>query len=404
MSWFRYRALGAAGASQAGVVEGGSRAQALDSLRRSGLRPLEIAEVPASEKLARPAAERRLSGRVLADSFEQLAVLLGAGLALDAALAVVSQSLRRSQDSAVFADVRRRVQEGATLSRALEEDPASFPPLAIAMAAAGEAEGGLDAALMKLAQSLARAEALRQTLVSALTYPGLLCLVAVGVILTMLLWVVPQFEGLFDQAGARLPLATRLLIGASDGVRRHGLELTAALILTLFGLERLSRQAGPRRVIDAAILRLPRLGALWTTVDVSRFARVLAALTIGGVALTTGVSLAARTLQSRTLAEAAERVAASLREGRSLSGAIAAEGVFPPSMLPFLRTGEETGSLGPMLERLADVLERDGRMGLERFLAVLTPLITVAMGGMVAFVIASIMTAILGFNDLALAP
>jgi general secretion pathway protein F len=159
-----------------------------------------------------------------------------------------------------------------------------------------------------------------------------------------------------------------------------------------------------RRAIDAAVLRLPRLGALWTTLDVSRFARVLAALTAGGVALTNGVSLAGRTLQNRTLAESAERVSSALREGRSLSSAIAAEGVFPTTMLAFLRTGEETGSLGPMLDRLADVLERDGRLGLDRLLALLTPLITVAMGGMVAFVIASIMTAILGFNDLALAP
>ena len=404
MSWFRYRALSPAGSSQAGVIEGGSRAQALDSIRRAGLSPLEIAEVPAAERITRPAGRRALSGRVLAESFEQLAVLLGAGLRLDAALAVVSESLRRPSDSAVFAEVRRRVQEGATLSRALEDDSARFPPVTIAMAAAGEAEGALDSALAKLAQSLARAEALRQTLISALIYPALLCVIAAGVVLTMLLWVVPQFEGLFDEAGARLPPATRMLLAASHGVRSHGWELALAIVAVGVGAERLSRQPEGRRAIDAAVLRLPRIGALWTTLDVSRFARVLAALTAGGVALTNGVSLAGRTLQNRTLAQAAERVAAALREGRSLSSAIAAEGVFPPTMLAFLRTGEETGALGPMLDRLADVLERDGRLGLDRLLALLTPLITVAMGGMVAFVIASIMTAILGFNDLALAP
>jgi general secretion pathway protein F len=403
MSWFRYRALSPAGASEAGMIEGGSRAQALDSIRRAGLRPLEISEVSAGDQAARPAGRRPLSGSVLAESFEQLAVLLGAGLTLDAALSVVSQSLRRPADRVVFADLRRRVQEGAALSRALEEE-ARFPPVAIAMAAAGEAEGGLDSALAKLAQSLARAEALRQTLISALIYPALLCLVAVGVVLTMLLWVVPQFEGLFDEAGARLPPATRMLLATSHGVRSHGWELALAIAAVAVGVERLSRQPEARRAIDSAILRLPRVGALWTTLDVSRFARVLAALTAGGVALTNGVSLAARTLQNRTLADAAVRVSAALREGRSLSSAIAAEGVFPASMLAFLRTGEETGSLGPMLDRLADVLERDGRLGLDRFLALLTPLITVAMGGMVAFVIASIMTAILGFNDLALAP
>lgn len=404
MSWFRYRALSPAGAPQAGVIEGGSQAQALDSIRRAGLRPLEIAEVSAAERVARPAGRRALSARVLAESFEQLAVLLGAGLTLDAALVVVSQSLRRPSDAAVFADIRRRVQEGATLSRALEEEPASFPPVAIAMAAAGEAEGALDSALAKLAQSLSRAEALRQTLISALIYPALLCVIAVAVVLTMLLWVVPQFEGLFDEASARLPPATRMLLAVSHSVRDHGWEFALAIAAAVAGAERLSRQPEVRRAIDAAVLRLPRLGALWTTLDVSRFARVLAALTAGGVALTNGVSLAGRTLQNRTLAESAERVSSALREGRSLSSAIAAEGVFPTTMLAFLRTGEETGSLGPMLDRLADVLERDGRLGLDRLLALLTPLITVAMGGMVAFVIASIMTAILGFNDLALAP
>jgi general secretion pathway protein F len=404
VNWFRYRALSPAGSSQAGMVEGGSRAQALDSLRRAGLSPIEIAEAAAGAADARPAGRHALRGRVLAESFEQLSVLLEAGLTLDAALAVVSESLPRPADRTVFADIRRRVQEGATLSRALEEDPTRFPAVAIAMAAAGEAEGRLDAALAKLAQSLTRAEALRQTLVSALIYPALLCLVAVGVVLTMLLWVVPQFEGLFDEAGARLPTATRLLLAASHDVRSHGVELLLAVVAVGIAVERLSHGPEARRAIDSAILRLPRVGALWTTLDVSRFARVLAALTAGGVALTTGVSLAARTLQNRTLAEAAGRVSDSLREGRSLSSAIAGERVFPAMMLTFLRTGEETGSLGPMLDRLADVLERDGRLGLDRFLALLTPLITVAMGGMVAFVIASIMTAILGFNDLALSP
>jgi general secretion pathway protein F len=399
LSWFHYRALTAAGASQSGLLESASPEAAAAALRGAGLAPVEIglARTPTG-----PAAKPRLlPPRVLAEVFDQLSVLLAAGLTLDRALSVTAASQTKAGPRETLEQAHRSVQEGAPLSRALSATGA-FPPMASAMAAAGDAEGRLDGALSVLAETLARAEAMRQALISAMIYPLLLVAVAVGVILTMLLWVVPQFEGLFDEAGSRLPQTTQLLMATSRGLRHDGLLLALGLAAAGFAIDRWRREPSAKRAIDQALLRVPRLGGLLRVLEVGRFARVLGAVTGAGVPLPDAVALASQTLDNQGLAEAGERIAAGLREGRSLSVCVAREPQFPPATLVYLRTGEETGALPPMLTRLADSLERDGRLGLDRLVALVTPLITVAMGGIVAFVIASIMTAIIGFNDLAL--
>lgn len=162
------------------------------------------------------------------------------------------------------------------------------------------------------------------------------------------------------------------------------------------------RRPAIRLVRDRLVLHVPQLGELMRRIDIARFARTFAALVEGEVPLPTALALAQRTLANRVLAGAIGRVAAGVREGGGLTVPLAASGALPRLAIGFLRTGEETSQLGLMLGRLADVLDRDVRHRVERLIAVLTPLITVALGATVAGIIASIMSAILGFNDLAL--
>lgn len=404
MTSFKYRAVTAGGALRDGLVEGGSPVQAIDKLRRSGLTPIEVVETREAAKTPATIKSSAASRRIVANAISELAVLLGADLTLDRALAVCTENITRPAEKAAFAALYRRVKEGAPLSRAMEQAGGLFPPMASAMAEAGEANGRLDLALARLAETLERAEATRATVSAAMVYPAVLIVIAISVILTMLLWVIPQFEGLFSDAGANLPPVTRAVMGASHFVRQDGLIALAVLILAGFGLNRWLKQPAMRRRIDLLLLRTPQLGALISNAEVGRFARVLGSLVEGGVALPDAVAIARRSLTSTALGEAVGRVAVGLKQGAALTASLSAEPLFPRSALSFVRTGEETARLGPMLIRLADVLDRDLRAGVERAIALLTPLITVAMGAIVATVIASIMTAILGFNDLALAP
>ena len=402
MAVFRYRAATTAGALSAGQLEGGSSAQVIDQLRRSGLTPIEVVETQA---LAQPAARVRPSAasrRAVAVAIGELAVLLGADLTLDRALGVCADNIERPAEKAAFAELHRRVKEGAPLSRAMAEAKDLFPPMASAMAEAGEANGRLDVAMARLAETLERTEALRQVVAAAMVYPVILAVIATGVILTMLLWVIPQFEGLFSDAGAKLPFMTRLVMGISHAVRRYGLVGLGVASVAGFALTRWVRGPAMRGTFDRWVLGLPQIGTLVTATELGRYTRVLGSLVDGGVPLPDALAIARRSLVNTHLSAAAGRVASGVKQGAGLTASLSAEGVFPRAALSFVRTGEETARLGLMLGRLADVLDRDVRQRIEGLIAILTPLITVIMGAIVATVIASIMTAILGFNDLAL--
>jgi general secretion pathway protein F len=304
----------------------------------------------------------------------------------------------------VVAKLRDRVRHGASLARAMQESNGAFSPMASAMAEAGEASGKLDESLGRLAETMERAETLRQTIVSSMVYPIMLMIIATSVILVMLLFVVPQFESLFSDAGAKLPFMTQVVMGASHAVQNYGLVGSILAAVAVFLLVRWIRQPAVKRIVDRQLLNAPVIGAVIRNAETARFARTLGSLLDGGVPLASALVIAQRSIANLHMSEAVDRVSSGLRQGGGLSSPLAATGLFPPMALSFLRTGEETAQLGLMLSRLADVLDREVRNSIQRMIAVLTPAITVAMGAIVATVIASIMSAILGFNDLAVGP
>jgi general secretion pathway protein F len=400
MPVFQYRAATASGELRGGAVDAPDAAAALARLQRDGLRPIEVkpaaASKPGKAKLGRGARP------AIAKAFAELSVLAGAGLSLERALAIVSENLEDAAVRALFTTLRERVKEGATLARGVEEAGNAFPPMAAPMIAAGEASGALDVALVKLADTLERSEQLRQAIVSAMIYPVMLSAVATAVILLMLLFVVPNFEGLFGNAGDRLPAMTKLTVAASHFVRDWGLVVVFVAIVLGFVARGQLRRPAVRRAWDRRVLAIPKLGMFVSRIETARFTRVFGSLISGGVPLPAALALARRTLTNDHLAKAIGAVEIAVKQGAGLAGPLAASGLFPRVMISFVRTGEETAELGRMLDRLADVLDLEVRTVLGRIIALLTPAITVIMGIVVAFVIASLMTAILGFNNLAM--
>jgi len=404
MASFRYRAATAAGELRTGTLDASSREGVIERLRRQGLRPIDAVETSPAVSAAGAARGGGANRQALANAIGELAVLLTAGLALDRALAVCVQNIAQPGLKSAFAGLQARVKEGAPLSLAMAEQKGLFPPMASAMAEAGEANGKLGEALARLAESLDRAEALRQTVVSSLVYPAMLAVVATGVILLMLLFVVPQFEGLFSDARDKLPFPTRVLLATSDGLRSYGWFGALGLVVAVFALRQWLRSPGMRLALDRWVLTLPQIGPLVARAETAAFARTLGSLVDGGVPLPQALAIARRSVSNTHMAAAIERVAVGLKRGGGLTGPLAATGLFPPMAISFLRTGEETARLGLMLARLADVLDRNVRTAIQRLISLLTPAITVTMAAAVASIIASIMSAIIGFNDLALSP
>jgi len=400
---YRYRAVRPDGSQVSGEIEAADNRDAIARIRRSGATPIELQVVESGA--AKPARKARRQPRSISRALiGELAVLLGAGLPLDRALALAIDNIENPDAARAMGALLVTVREGAPLSRAMLDNPALFTPAEAAMAEAGEAGGKLAEALERLSDMLEQEAALQRLLITSMIYPIALLVIAVSVIGLMLLYVVPQFEHLIDNTRGQLPTATLAVIGASRLLREDGLWALLGLVAAGFGLRQILARPAVRKTLDAQMLRMPLLGELLRRIDTARFAHTLGALVDGGVPLPHALLLAQRVIGNSVISAAIGQVAEGLREGGGLAGPLAATKVLPRLALAFVRTGEETSELAMMLRRLAVVLDRDVRTRLERLVAILTPTITVVLGAVVATIIASIMSAILGFNDLAVSP
>lgn len=399
---YSYRAILTNGTVGTGFVEATDQNSAIQAVRRGGARPIHVIAVePGTAKApkSKATAKMRLASINLT---AELAVLLNAGLPLDRSLSLAIANVEDEAIAKQFAYLLDEVRTGVPLSQAMNRRQEIFSPAAAAMAEAGEASGALGPALARLADMLERAEALRRLITTSMIYPISLTVISVGVILLMLLYVVPQFESLFGQAKGELPPASAFVMGASQFVRTWGWWMLGALVGLVFILKQFFARPAMRAALDRIVLRIPQLGMLVRYIETARFSRTLGVLIDGNVPLPHALNLARRTVANHHISDAIAKVADGVREGGGLAAPLAAANVFPKLAIGFLRTGEETSQLGPMLGRLAEVLDRDVGIRLQRLIGILTPIITIILGASVASIIAAIMSAIIGFNELAI--
>jgi general secretion pathway protein F len=279
---------------------------------------------------------------------------------------------------------------------------AAFPPLYRAMVSAGETSGALAPILERLADGLERDEVVRGKVITALVYPAVLAVVAIGVVIALMTFVVPRVVDQFDSMNQTLPLLTRLVIGLSNGIRDWGwlaaLLLAAAATGGVFAL----RNPAIRLAVDTAILRLPLIGRLTRDLHGAKMARTLSTMITAGLPVLEGLTITARTVSNRRLRLATERMAEAVREGGGLSAAMRRADVFPPILVTMTASGEAGGRLEPMLERAAEYLEREFSTFTAVMLSLIEPAIIVVMGGVVALIVLSILLPILQINTLAM--
>lgn len=401
MPAYQYRSIMPDGASRRGSVDAADMQQAIVALRAAGGMLVDVQPVQ-SEATSPQKAPDAASSAAAALMIGELAVLLNAGLPLDRALALAIGNIEPKSIAARFAGMLVAVREGEPLSAAFAKSPGLFSSTAVAMTEAGEASGQLSKALTRLAEMLERAAELRRLVITSLIYPTALLIIAISVVLLMLLVVVPQFEALMSKNVAQLPAASQAVLWASGALRSNGLLVLAALAGSIFIIRTVLARPAARLTLDRVVLRMPLVGPLLQRLDTARFARTLGALVEGEVSLPTAVTLAQRTIRNTHMNAAMSKIAEGIREGGGLAGPLAAARIIPDIAIGFVRTGEESSQLGVMLSRLGDVLDRDVKVRLTRIVAISTPLITVILGASVAGIIAAIMSAILGFNELAI--
>ena len=402
MPAFDYSAVDVSGRTVAGVLSAPDEAAARKTLARRRLMPLSLSRASgaaATEKT--PRRSRKLSSRTLALTTRQLATLITVA-PVDEALRTLMLQAERPDVRAVLSGVHAGVVEGQRLSEAMARQGAAFPPLYRATVAAGEASGALGPILERLAEGLERDQQVRGKVITALVYPAVLALVALGVVTALMVFVVPKVVDQFDSMNQTLPLLTRAVIGVSDLMRHWGWLIALVLAGGVGGFVVGMRNPGFRLAVDRRILRLPVVGRLTRDLHGARMARTLSTMIAAGLPVLEGLTITARTVSNRALRASTEMMAEAVREGGGLSAAMRRAQVFPPILVHMTASGEASGRLEPMMERAADYLEREFSAFTAVMLSFLEPAIIVVMGGVVALIVLSILLPILQINTLAM--
>lgn len=403
MAVFDYLAADPAGRTVTGSLTAVDEATARALLSKRKLMPLELSVGRSVGGAKAKAAGRggKLDSRTLALTTRQLATLVTVA-PLEEALRAIALQAERPAVRNVLEGVHAGVMEGRRLSDAMSLQGQAFPPLYRAMVAAGEASGALAPILERLADGLERDQVVRGKVITALVYPAVLAVVALGVITALMMFVVPKVVDQFDSMNQTLPLLTRLVIGVSDLLRDWGWLL--AVVLVLMGLVSVValRRPAIRLKVDTAVLKLPVVGRLTRDLHGARMARTLSTMIAAGLPVLEGLTITARTVSNHALRAATVLMADAVREGGGLSAAMRRADVFPPILVHMTASGESSGRLEPMLERAADYLEREFSTFTAVMLSLLEPAIIVLMGGIVAIIVLSILLPILQINTLAL--
>ena len=404
MAAFDYVAVDAGGRTLTGALTAADEATARALLERRKLMPLEItAGRGALHKVDRlkPVRGGKLNAKTLALTTRQLATLVSVA-PLEEALRTIALQADRPAVRRVLEGVHGGVMEGRRLSDAMALQGQAFPPLYRAMVSAGEASGALEPILERLADGLERDQTVRGKVITALVYPAVLAVVALGVIGALMTFVVPKVVDQFDSMNQTLPLLTRLVIGVSDAMRDWGWLAGVLLLLAVLAGAAALRNPAIRLQADTALLRVPLVGRLIRDLHGAKMARTLSTMIAAGLPVLEGLTITARTVSNRALRAATETMADAVREGGGLSAAMRRADVFPSILVYMTASGESSGRLEPMLERAADYLEREFSTFTAVMLSLLEPAIIVVMGGVVALIVLSILLPILQINTLAM--
>lgn len=386
MSAFRYRAARSDGEQVSGVVHAASAAAALGDLTGRGLFVLEVRE---AEPTA--ASGRRWPRRELADAMSGLAALLEAGMPADRALAECEE-LAATRLRSLFAEARRRVREGASLSAALES--AGLPAATLGLLRAGEAQGRIAPAVRRVAAELEREADLSARITGALAYPAFLAVVGTASVMVIVGVVVPRFAALLGDLGQTLPPATRALIAISGAVGAHGLALLViGAGLVMVTARAVAADAG-RLALHRRLLELPVVGALRHRIASARACRAIAGLLETGLPLLPALDLARAASGDRAVGERLALARRDVSEGDRLGAALTRHAALSPTALRFAAFGERSGRLAELLGRAAEIEEAGAERALRAAVGLLEPALIVAFGGVVAFVAAALLQAV----------
>lgn len=402
MAAFEFKALDANGKQKKGVIEADGPRQVRQQLRDKQLMPVSV-ELASSRNIENPLKnlfKRSIATADLAMLTRQLSTLIGAGLLIEEAFKATAEQTEKKRIQSMILEIRSKVLEGHSLAGALNEFDYAFPPLYRATVAAGEHAGHLDTVLIRLADYMENSQVNQQKIKLAAVYPIILCLVAIGIVVGLLTYVVPDIVEVFVKNGQELPPLTQAMITASDFLQAHGIKLGIGIAMLFFGFKWAIRKDQLKARYHLAILHTPFFGKMVKGFNTSRFISTLAILNSSGVPLVEAMKIAGQVVSNVVIQERLTIACQQVTEGGSLHQALAQTEIFPPMMLHMIASGEASGELDSMLERTAKTQESDLQNTITTLVSMFEPIMLLVMGGVVVLIVIAIMLPILNMNQM----
>ncbi len=398
---FSYRARNLSGQVITGRIQAESSSAVVALLRSRNLFVVQIRQLRAQTALVFDLDrffKRRIGVRTMAIFCRQFATLNNAGIPILQCLHILARQTEDRQMQKFLGDVATEIEKGNGLSEAFRKYRDRFPDIFISMIAAGELSGTLDQAMERLAVTFEREHALREKIRSAMTYPVLIGVMAVMAVISLLIFVVPIFVEIFKQAGATLPLPTRILLGASNIMIHDWMIILPLLIVIPAVFRRLLATRPGRRAMDRLVLRLPVVGPMTTKNVVARFARNLMTLLKSGIPLVRALETVEDIVGNSVAAESIAAARENIKEGDMMSPILARSGFFPPMAVSMISVGEESGSLDTLLEKLAVFYEQEVETIVASLSSVIEPLMILGVGVLIGFIAISIYLPLFGLS------
>jgi type IV pilus assembly protein PilC len=414
MPKFNYVALDARGNETKGSIEVGSQNEAIGRVKEMGLFPTKIAEAEKEDKSAgkstktKAAAKTKAGGKkgggmsinikipglgggvkpkILMTFTRQLATLVDAGLPLLRGLRVLEKQERNATLKGILAQLASSIEGGSTFSEALAQHPKVFNKLFVNMVKAGELGGVLEVVLKRLAEFSEKAQKIKGKVKAALFYPVAVMIVAVGIMILLMCFVVPKFKDVFAGMGVKMPTFTLFVMATSDLIKNHILATLGVLVVLFVLFMLFIKTKFGRHLFDKFKLIAPAIGPVISKVAISRFTRTLGTLVSSGVPILQALNIVKETAGNVIIANAVSKVHESVKEGETITAPLEGSGVFPPMVISMVDVGEQTGALPEMLIRIADDYDEQVDNAVDAMTSLLEPMMIVFLAVIVGSIV-----------------
>ena len=378
---YTYKVRDRGGNLISGTLVADNEALVLQRLREQGLTPLEVGKQ--SRGLNIELTKKKVKLKELSVFSRQFATMINSGLPILRALSILADQTSNGELARVLNECRMDIEQGSSLSAAIQKHPKVFNNLFVSMVKSGETGGSLDSVLLRLADMIENEVKLRGKIKSAMTYPIAVVALVSLIMSGMLLFVVPQFKSIYSQLGGSLPLPTLMLLAASNIFKKYWYIVLIGVFVGRFFFRRWKATPAGRESVDAFKLRVPVFGSLFQKTALARFAGTLSMLLRSGVPILQALDIVSDTVNNRVIAKAVNDVQASVREGESMAKPLGKHKVFPPMVVQMLAVGEETGQVDVMLEKVASFYNQEVEASVDALTSLIEPLLIAVIGGAV---------------------